>query len=77
MQADPKKRPIRKTRYCFLHENQYFELDIFPEWTHQAILEIELRDEKQLIKFPQELKIIKEVTSDENYKNAKLADLTN
>ena len=75
MEADSSKRPIRKTRYCFLYENQYFELDIYPNWHHQAILEIELSDENQAIHFPKELKIIKEVTDDEHYKNAKLATL--
>lgn len=77
MEADFSKRPIRKTRYCFLYENQYFELDIYPNWHNQAILEIELSDENQAIHFPKELKIIKEVTDDDHYKNAKLADLTN
>jgi CYTH domain-containing protein len=77
MEADPLKRPIRKTRYCFLYENQYFELDIYPNWHHQAILEIELSDENQAIHFPKELKIIKEVTDDDHYKNAKLAELRN
>ena len=75
MDADPKKRPIRKTRYCFIYENQSFELDTYPNWKDEAILEIELSDENQPIQFPKEIQIIKEVTIDEQYKNAKLAEI--
>lgn len=73
MDADPDCRPIRKTRYCLTYENQYFEIDIYPFWKDQAIVEIELREETQEIRFPEELKIIREVTGDEAYKNATLA----
>ncbi len=73
MDADITKHQIRKTRYCLTYENQYFEIDIFPFWNDKAILEIELNDENAPITFPKELRIIKEVTSDPNYKNAALA----
>ena len=73
MNADTSKHPIRKTRYCLIYQNQYFEIDIYPSWNDKAIVEIELNNEKQEIKFPQELKIIKEVTNDNNYKNISLA----
>lgn len=73
MDADPKCRPIRKTRYCLTHDNQYFEIDIYPFWDDKAIMEIELADETSEIHFPDTLKIIKEVTDDDDYKNASLA----
>ena len=73
MDADPKCRPIRKTRYCLTHDNQYFEIDIYPFWDDKAIMEIELADETSEIHFPDTLKIIKEVTDDDEYKNASLA----
>ena len=73
--ADPNKRQIRKTRYCLVYENQYFEVDIYPFWTDKAIMEIELGSEDQEIKFPPEINIIKEVTSDDKYKNSSLAKL--
>lgn len=38
-----------------------------------ATVEIELSDENAEIRFPQELKIIREVTDDAAYKNAALA----
>ncbi len=73
MDADPSKRPIRKTRYCLTWENQYFEIDLYPFWTDQAIVEIELRDENQPVRFPAELEVLREVTGDERYQNASLA----
>lgn len=71
--ADTKKRQIRKTRYCLMHDNQYFEIDIYPEWNDKAIVEIELTNENQEINFPKFLKIIKEVTDDKEYSNYNLA----
>ena len=73
MEADPNKRPIRKTRYCLIYENQYFELDLYPFWQDRAVLEIELSDADAEIRFPPELNILREVTEDESYKNASLA----
>lgn len=75
MDADTSKRQIRKTRYCLTFENQYFEIDIYPFWTDKAIAEIELNDEDAEIVFPQQIKVIKEVTADEAYKNASLASI--
>lgn len=73
MNADTSRRQIRKDRYCLTYENQYFEIDVYPFWDDKAIAEIELSDENAEIKFPKQLKIIKEVTNDESYKNASLA----
>lgn len=73
MEADTEKRQIRKNRYCLMSDNQYFEIDVYPFWNDKAILEIELSDEGSEIVFPEKIKIIKEVTDDENYKNASLA----
>lgn len=73
MDADTSKHQIRKTRYCLMYENQYFEIDIYPFWQNQAILEIELNDENAPILFPEEISLIKEVTADNTYKNASLA----
>ena len=73
MEADPDRRPVRKTRYCLTHDNQYFEIDVYPFWQDKAIAEIELRDENAEIRFPKELKVIREVTDDPAYKNAALA----
>lgn len=75
MEADTTRRQIRKTRYCLTYNNQYFEIDIYPFWQDKAIAEIELCDENKSVHFPKEVKVIKEVTNDENYKNASLAKI--
>ena len=75
MEADTAMRQIRKTRYCLTYEGQYFEIDIYPFWQDRAIAEIELRDEEQRIAFPKFLKVIREVTGEEEYKNSYLAKL--
>lgn len=76
MDADTSKKQIRKTRYCLTYKNQYFEIDIYPFWDKQAIMEIELADENAQIEFPDFIKVIKEVTDDESYKNSSLAQKT-
>ena len=73
MQADPGLRQISKTRYCLTHAGQYFEIDLFPCWDDQAMVEIELTSEDQEVHFPKELKVIREVTGDPNYRNAVIA----
>ena len=73
MDADPNCRPIRKTRYCLTYDNQYFEIDVYPFWQDQAILEIELSGDDTPVRFPDFLRIIREVTQDDSYKNAALA----
>ena len=75
MRADTSRRQIRKNRYCLTYENQYFEIDVYPFWNDKAIVEIELSDEDGEIKFPRQIKVIKEVTDDESYKNASLAKI--
>lgn len=73
MQADNKLHTIHKTRYCLSDHNQYFEIDIYPEWDKQAIMEIELREEDQEVQLPDFIKVIKEVTDDKAYKNYQMA----
>lgn len=73
MESDNKLHTIHKTRYCLSENNQYFEIDIYPEWDNQAIMEIELSSEDDPIKVPDFIKVIKEVTDDEKYKNYEMA----
>jgi len=73
MDADTTMRQIRKTRYCMTYQNQYLEIDIYPFWSDKAIIEIELSDETAEIVFPEQIRVIKEVTDDDAYKNASLA----
>ena len=73
-QADTSLHQIRKTRYCFVHNNQYFEMDIYPFSSEYAILEIELSKVDAKIDLPN-VDIVKEVTDDENFSNATLAKI--
>ena len=73
MEADNRLHPIHKIRYCLSENNQYFEIDIYPEWDKQAIMEIELSDENEKIQTPSFINVFKEVTEDESYKNYSLA----
>ena len=71
--ADPTRGQIIKDRYCLTYNNQYFEIDIYPFWKDQAIVEIELSSENQKIDIPKFLNIIEEVTDKEEYQNASIA----
>ncbi len=71
--ADPAYRPIHKERYCLSENGLYYEIDIYPEWKDKAIMEIELHSEDQEIVFPEEIDVIREVTSDPAYTNHEIA----
>lgn len=66
-------RSVSKKRYCFVFENQYLELDVYPDMAEQAILEIELTDQSKKISFPSWIEVIEEVTDKPEYKNANRA----
>ena len=74
MDADTILRQIRKERYCLSFANQYIEIDIYPFWQRQAILEVELSDENQKVVFPEFIEVLREVSGDERYENRSLAE---
>ena len=55
--------------------NQYFEIVVYPFWNDKAIIEIEQSNESSEIIFPDFVKVIREVTDDEAYKNLTLAKI--
>ena len=71
--ADPACRTIRKQRYCLSENGLYYEIDLYPEWKDQAIMEIELHSEDQAIVFPEGIEVIREVTGEETFTNHALA----
>lgn len=71
--ADPKRRVIRKTRYCLPYRGMMFEIDVFPFWDDRAFMEIELEDECQQAELPPMISVIREVTEDRRYTNSSLA----
>ena len=66
----PKITPIRKTRYCFEYQNQYFRLDIFENGLQ--LLEVEPTTEKQAVTLPDFVTIEKDVTDDTEYRNSSI-----
>lgn len=74
-ESDTTLHQISKTRYCFIYEKQFFELDIYPETMSKdfAILEIELNNIDDKVVLPPFLDIVKDVTEDKSYRNHSLA----
>lgn len=72
-QADPERKPIRKSRYCFAWKNAYFELDRFHEPDGLWLLEVELAEEGEQPELPEFLSIAREVTEDPAFSNSRLA----
>lgn len=64
------KELIKKTRYCFANENQYFRLDIFNNGL--KILEIEETNKTKKINIPEFIHIDKEITDDIDYRNSNI-----
>ena len=73
MEADHNLHTICKTRYCLMEKNHCFEIDVYPDWKKQAILEVELNDEEEKVEIPDLFEVIQEVTDDRNYKNYEMA----
>lgn len=75
-ERDPRYSVIRKDRFCFAFDNQYFELDSFHEPLNHKdlwLLEIELTEEQQEVNLPPFITVLKEVTNDPSFSNRELA----
>lgn len=64
---------LKKTRYIINWNGLKYEIDVYPFWTQTAILEIELKNEKQKFEIPDFIKVIGEVTNNLDYSNHSLA----
>ncbi len=64
---------LSKRRYLILSAGKYFELDVFPFWQDIALLEIELKDEKEPFEIPPFVNVIKDVSADKSYRNSVIA----
>ncbi len=62
-------RPLHKKRHTFSYKGQTFEIDIYPEWKHTAIMETELKTRADAPEIPEFIKIIEEVTGKYEYSN--------
>ncbi len=68
---------LRKTRYSLQYDGQLFQLDVYPFWQEQAVVKIELNEENGEVRLPPELKLIREVTGEREFKDYALAALMN
>lgn len=72
-QIDTQYHQIKKERHCFVYENQYMNLDIFPFDNEYGILEISLKENETKVEYPSYIEIVKDVTNDNAYKNIELS----
>ena len=73
LRADPERAPILKTRFLLSKNGFLFEIDIYPFWKKQAVMEVETETEEVNVTLPDEIRVIREVTGDRAYSNASLA----
>ncbi len=72
-QADPARRPVKKTRYCIPYGGHLLEIDLYDFWRDRATLEVELTDEQETFALPPYISVLRDVTADKRYKNVNLA----
>ena len=65
-------KPIRKCRYCFTYNRQYYRLDVFENPKNLVVLETELTNKSKDIQIPDFITVKKDITDDVNYRNANL-----
>ena len=74
LQADPYRQTIRKHRKSFIWMGQYFELDTYERQLEGlVILETKGITDKENVKFPPFLEVVKDITGDKKYYNYNLA----
>lgn len=71
----PSQGVLRKRRHLFVYEEQYFELDVFenPELGGLVMMELEIDNDAHVVKIPPFIKVIREVTEENEFKNKNLA----
>lgn len=72
-QRAPDTQPLHKRRCTFTYRGALYEVDIYPQWPHTAILETELPSRDCQRPMPQVLCVLCEVTGDQRYSNASLS----
>ena len=72
-EADPGCCMIEKTRYRIPYQGLLIEIDVFPFWARQALLEVELESEQQAVLLPPYVTLVREVTEDGRYTNRAIA----
>ncbi|MBQ8535708.1 MAG: AAA family ATPase [Bacilli bacterium] len=65
---------IYKDRYYYIFDSRCIKIDVFPFWKDKAILEVDILNDRESIKFPKFINVIEDVTNNESYKNYYLAE---
>ena len=73
LRSNPALTPISKTRFLLKKDNLTFEIDVYPFWKKQAVMEVELPGENTEFDFPEEITLIREVTGNHDYSNYSLS----
>lgn len=66
-------RPISKVRHTFVWGILCYEIDVYPEWEHTCIMEVELDGEDMQVDIPPFIKVVDEVTGNKAYSNASMS----
>ena len=64
---------LYKVRWAFPYAGHTIEIDCYPFWEEEAILEVELSSPEEAFTLPPEIIVLAEVTDDPNLKNRALA----
>ena len=72
-EADPAKKPLCKTRYSISSGSHVLDVDVYPFWKRQAILEIDLPSQEDSAEIPDWIHVIRDVTGEQKYRNSVLA----
>ncbi len=71
--ADTQLNTIRKIRALIKKGAFTFEIDVYPFWTKQAVMEVELPSEETEFVLPETVTVLREVTGVRAYSNARMA----
>lgn len=69
------KTPIRKIRYCFEYNNQYFSIDFFEDGL--CILEVEHTNKNYITQIPDFITISEDITLNTEYRNSSIYNRIN
>lgn len=73
LEADPELQSVDKTKYRFVYDSCRFEIDVYPFSADKAVMFRYSENDEAAI--PPEIRAIREVTGDPDYKNKQLANV--
>ncbi|MBQ9593202.1 MAG: AAA family ATPase [Lachnospiraceae bacterium] len=73
LEADPRMRTLEKTRYCLSYAGQPLEIDVYPFWEKQAVLQVKVSHPAEDVRIPEEIRVQREITGEKAFKNVVLA----